>query len=328
MKRLKTFLNLLKKSYTSWMDNEPFQKSAIIAYYTLFSLPSLLIIVVTIAGYFFGKEAVQGRITGQISRFIGEGAAEAIENMISSAALDNNSTLTVVFGVAMLIFGATGVFFQLKIAMNNIWNVAEKKATFFRMVIDRMISFGMILVIGFLLLMALIVSASISYLSDFIGSSAQIASVSVIQLINYVISFMFITTLFAFIFQLLPDVKIKWRITLKGAGLTTILFLIGESLIGFYFGNTDPGSVYGGASSIVLILLWVNYTCLIMFFGAEFTVQYALYKNEKISPNEFSEPAIHQEMEKLEEKKQKLKADHKTMECLENNTESEEVVAK
>ena len=328
MKRLKTFLNLLKKSYTSWMDNEPFQKSAIIAYYTLFSLPSLLIIVVTIAGYFFGKEAVQGRITGQISRFIGEGAAEAIENMISSAALDNNSTLTVVFGVAMLIFGATGVFFQLKIAMNNIWNVAEKKATFFRMVIDRMISFGMILVIGFLLLMALIVSASISYLSDFIGSSAQIASVSVIQLINYVISFMFITILFAFIFQLLPDVKIKWRITLKGAGLTTILFLIGESLIGFYFGNTDPGSVYGGASSIVLILLWVNYTCLIMFFGAEFTVQYALYKNEKISPNEFSEPAIHQEMEKLEEKKQKLKADHKTMECLENNTESEEVVAK
>lgn len=328
MKRLKTFLNLLKKSYTSWMDNEPFQKSAIIAYYTLFSLPSLLIIVVTIAGYFFGKEAVQGRITGQISRFIGEGAAEAIENMISSAALDNNSTLTVVFGVAMLIFGATGVFFQLKIAMNNIWNVAEKKATFFRMVIDRMISFGMILVIGFLLLMALIVSASISYLSDFIGSSAQIASVSLIQLINYVISFMFITTLFAFIFQLLPDVKIKWRITLKGAGLTTILFLIGESLIGFYFGNTDPGSVYGGASSIVLILLWVNYTCLIMFFGAEFTVQYALYKNERISPNEFSEPAIHQEMEKLEEKKQKLKADHKTMECLENNTESEEIVAK
>jgi len=328
MKRLKTFVNLLKKSYTSWMDNEPFQKSAIIAYYTLFSLPSLLIIVVTIAGYFFGKEAVQGRITGQISRFIGEGAAEAIENMISSAALDNNSTLTVVFGVAMLIFGATGVFFQLKIAMNNIWNVAEKKATFFRMVIDRMISFGMILVIGFLLLMALIVSASISYLSDFIGSSAQIASVSLIQLINYVISFMFITTLFAFIFQLLPDVKIKWRITLKGAGLTTILFLIGESLIGFYFGNTDPGSVYGGASSIVLILLWVNYTCLIMFFGAEFTVQYALYKNERISPNEFSEPAIHQEMEKLEEKKQKLKADHKTMECLESNTESEEIVAK
>jgi len=324
MKKIKTFIDLIKKSYFSWINNEPFQKSAIIAYYTLFSLPSLLIIVVTIAGYFFGREAVQGRITGQISRFIGVGAAEAIENMISSAALDSNSTLTVIFGVAMLIFGATGVFFQLKIAMNNIWNVAEKKATFFRMAMDRLISFGMILVIGFLLLLALIVSATISYISEFIGSSAQIVSSYVIQIINYSISFIFITALFAFIFQLLPDIKIKWRVTLRGAALTTILFLIGESIIGFYFGNTDPASVYGGASSIVLILLWVNYTCLIMFYGAEFTVQYAIHKNEKISPNEFSEPAINQELEKLKEKKDKLHEDNKIMECLDNNEDPDE----
>jgi len=320
MNKLKTFWELFKKAYTSWNSNDPWARSAIIAYYTLFSLPSLLIIVVSIAGYFFGRDAVQGRITGQIAEFIGTDSASIVENMISNAALSSNSTIAVIFGVFMLIFGATGVFFQLKKAMNNIWNVAEKKETYFRMFMDRVISFGMILVIGFLMLLGLIVSAIIRMLSDYIESYAPALTALGLDLVNSFLSLVFITLLFGAIFKLLPDIKIRWKVTLYGAALTTVLFLIGEYLIGIYFGRTDPASVYGGASSMVLILLWVNYTCLIMFFGAEFTVQYAQHKKEKITPTEFGEPAINQELEKLEKKKQKLKDDDKVMKDLESNS--------
>lgn len=320
MNGIKTFLKLLQKTYVSWIGNDPWARSAIIAYYTLFSLPSLLIIVVSIAGHFFGRDAVQGRITGQIGEFIGKDSANIVENMISNAALSNNSNMAVIFGVFMLIFGATGVFFQLKKAMNNIWNVAEKKETYFKMFMDRLISFGMILILGFLMLLGLILSTMIRILSDYIESSAPVLTALGLDLVNYLLSLVFITLLFGAIFKLLPDIKIRWKVTLYGAALTTVLFLIGEYLISIYFGRTDPASVYGGASSLVLILLWVNYTCLIMFFGAEFTVQYALYKEEKITLTEFGEPAINQELEKLEEKKQKLKEDDKVMKDLESNT--------
>ena len=328
MNNLRTFFNLLKKTYISWNNNDPFAQSAIIAYYTLFSLPSLLIIIVSIAGYFFGRDAVQGRITDQIADFIGDNAASAIENMISNAALTSNSTFAVIFGIAMLLFGATGVFFQLKKAMNNIWNVASKKDTFTGMIIDRIISFGMVLALGFLMLLTLMISALIKILSDYIKSSAPVLTSITLEVINYLISFFFITALFAAIFKLLPDIKIRWKVTLLGAALTTILFLIGEFLISLYFGKSNPGSVYGGASSVVLILLWVNYSCLILFFGAEFTVQYALHIKERITPNQFSEPAIYQEMEKLRIKKEKLEEDQKVLESLKSNFDYEEEESK
>jgi len=304
---LKIFLKLLKKSYVSWDKNEPYARSATIAYYALFSLPSLLIIVVSIAGYFFGVEAVQGRITGQIGEFIGAEAASAIEKMIENAALSQDSTWAIIFGLAMLIFGATGVFFQLKVAMNNIWNVAAKKTNFLRMLLDRMISLGMIFVIGLLLLITLIISALMKVLADKVEQILPNITELAVIVSNFVISFFFITTLFAMIFKLLPDIRIKLRTTYTGAALTAILFLIGEFLISFYFGQSEPASVYGGASSVVLILLWVYYTCLILFFGAEFTVQYALIKKEKVEPNRFGEPAIYQEMKKLEERRVQLK---------------------
>jgi len=324
MKKFEVFWMLLRKTYASWIGNDPWARSAIIAYYTLFSLPSLLIIIVSIAGYFFGRDAVQGRITGQIAEFIGNDSAIIVENMISNAALSSNSTMMVIFGVFMLVFGATGVFFQLKKAMNNIWNVAEKEDTYFRMFIDRVISFGMILILGFLMLLGLIISAIIRMLSDYIESYAPVLTALGLDIVNSLLSLVFITILFGSIFKLMPDIKIRWKVTIYGAALTTILFLIGEYLIGIYFGRTDPASVYGGASSMVLILLWVNYTCLIMFFGAEFTVQYALYKKEKVSPTEFSEPALDQELKKLDEKKAKLKEDDKIIKDLNTNSENED----
>lgn len=318
------FWKLLKRAYVNWDRNDPWARSATIAYYALFSLPSLLIIVVTTAGYFFGMKAVQGRITQEIGEFIGIDAAMAIEEMVAKAALNDQSTLALIFGVAFLIFGATGVFFQLKAAMNNIWNIAAKKNTFFRMIINRIISFGMVMVLGLLLLISLVISAILTVLSEYLTSIAPTITIFMIEVLNILISFIIITSLFAAIFKLLPDVKLKWRTTYLGAVLTTILFLIGEFLIGFYFGKSNPASIYGGASAVVLVLLWVYYTCLIVFYGAEFTLQYALHTNEKVEPNEYAEPAIYQELERLDKKKGQLIDEKRMIDILQSNYDKSE----
>lgn len=299
----RTFFRLIKESYISWNLNDPWARSATIAYYALFSLPSLIIIVVHTAGYFFGTEAVQGRITQEIGNFIGLEAANAVEDMVANAAINANSTLAIIFGGGALIFGATGLFFQLKAAMNNIWSVTAKKETIWRTVINRTISFGMVMVVGLLLLISLIISTLLKVVGEYLAEISQVFSMLMLNILNFAISFAIITSLFAAIFKWLPDVQVRWKITYLGAAMTTFLFLLGEFLISFYFGQTQPGSVYGGASAVILILLWVYYTCLIVFFGAEFTQQYALYKNEKIVPNQYAEPAIYQELERLEKKK-------------------------
>ena len=323
LRKLKTFWQLLRSAFGSWNRNDPWARSATIAYYALFSLPSLLIIVVTTAGYFFGEKAVQGRITKEIGEFIGEEAAKAIEEMVANAALTDGSTITIIFGVGFLLFGATGVFFQLKAAMNNIWNISAKKNTILRVVINRVISFGMILVVGLLLLISLIISAVLTAVSDYLSTIAPDFTALLLRVLNFLISFLVITSLFAAIFKWLPDVKLKWKTTYLGAAMTTFMFLIGEYLIGFYFGQSDPGSIYGGASAVVLILLWVYYSCLILFFGAEFTVQYALYKNEKVEPNEYAEPAIYQELEQLEKKRGQLIDEKRIIDTLQSNSEKE-----
>lgn len=306
MKRLKIFWKLLKNAFSSWLKNEPWAQSATIAYYTLFSLPSLLIIVVSVAGYFLGREAVQGRITLEISEFIGPEVAKAVEDIIANSFLTEDSTVMLIFGIGVLLFGATGVFFQLKKAMNHIWGVTAKKTNFLRMLIDRAISFGMVMVLGLLMLVSLIISAILAAFGEYLTSLLPQLSHPMIQLLNFLISFFFIVTLFAMIFKLLPDVKLRWKTVYQGAILTTVFFLLGEFIIGFYFGKSNPGSVYGGASAMVLILLWVYYSCLILFFGAEFTVQYAYYKQEKIEPTKYAEPAIYQRLERLEEKRKQL----------------------
>lgn len=323
-RRFKVFWNLLKNAYVSWNRNDPWARSATIAYYALFSLPSLLIIVVTIAGYFFGRKAVQGRITEEIGDFVGVDAAQAIENMVANAALDQSSTWAVVFGFAFLIFGATGVFFQLKAAMNNIWNIAVKNVTVKRIVINRIISLGMVIVLGLLLLISLVISTVLRVFNEYLASISPAITTFLINIADFLISFAIIMSLFAAIFKWLPDVKLRWKTTYLGAMLTTFLFLIAEYIISFYFGQSNPGSIYGGASSVVLILLWVYYTCLIVFFGAEFTVQYALYKREKVEPNEYAEPAIYQELERLEQKRGQLIDEKRILDTLQSHTDKEE----
>jgi membrane protein len=313
------FFKLLKDTYLSWDKNDPWAKSAVIAYYALFSLPSLLIITVHFAGIFFGRDAVEGRITGEIGGLIGQESAELIQAMIINSALSESSVLFIIFGIGVLIFGATGVFFQLQKALNDIWSVRAKKNTFLDTLKRRVISFGMVLAIGLLLLISLVITTAINALSDLIGNYYTDLSSQLVQILNFIFSQIIITALFATIFTLLPDVKIKWKTNLIGAFMTSLLFLAGKYLIGFYFAASDPASVYGAAGSLVLILLWVYYTCLILFLGAEFTVNWALLRNIKIEPSSNATLSYELEMQELREYKRKVEEDKKKAETLKDN---------
>lgn len=310
---------LLKDTYLSWDKNDPWAKSAVIAYYALFSLPSLLIITVHFAGVFFGNEAVEGRITAEIGGLIGTGSAELVQTMIINSTLSENSLLFIIFGIGTLIFGATGVFFQLQKALNDIWSVRAKKNTFLDTLKRRVISFGMVFAIGLLLLISLIITTAINALSDLIGNYYTELSSQVVQILNFIFSQIIITALFATIFTLLPDVKIKWKTNLIGAFMTSLLFLAGKYIIGFYFSESDPASVYGAAGSLVLILLWVYYTCLILFIGAEFTVNWALLRNIQIEPTSNATLSYQLEMQELREYKRKVEENKKKAENLKSN---------
>lgn len=297
---MKEYIGLLKRTITQWLRNNPFQQSAVIAYYTLFSLPGLLIIVISIAGYFFGKSTVQDRIIQQLEMFFGTEVAFSIERLISNVSIEASSSLMLLVSIGSLTFGATGAFFQIKKAMNRIWNVREKKSSILMMLINRMISLGIVLVIGFMFMISLLVHTIVNLLAEYLTQFAPSLSAFGLELINFILSFLFISCLFAAIFKLLPDIKIKWKVTFIGASFTTIMLLIAVYGLRIYFGKSNPTSVFGAASSIILVMLWVYYSCLIMFLGAEFTVQYAFFKNYKIGLNRFSEPAIIHKKEELE----------------------------
>lgn len=293
------FFILIKDTFLSWSKNNPWAKSAVIAYYALFSLPSLLIISVHLAGVFFGKEAVEGQITERIEGLIGLESAELIQSIIANSTISASSNLYVLIGVGVLIFGASGVFIQLQRALNDVWGVRVVDRGILHTVIDRAQAFGMVLAIGFLMLLALIINSLISGFSDLIGTYFPVLSSGLVQLLNFLLSQAFITVLIAFIFTILPDVKVRWRTNLIGAFMTTLLFLAGKYLIGFYFSKSDPASAYGAAGSVVLILLWLYYSCLILFFGAEFTVNWALHRKIEIEPNESATLSYELEIEAL-----------------------------
>src|SRR5699024_3728885 len=192
----------------------------------LFSLPTLLVIVITVAGYFFGQSDVQNQLTAQISDFFGESTANSIENIIANVDIQDGSTLAIVISMGIIVFGATGAFYQLKLAMNKIWSVREKKSNMIMMLLNRAISLGMILVIGFMLIVSLVVTTLVTSLGQYISEYAPNLTSTVLNIFNFLFSYLFIGALFAAIFKLLPDINIRWRVTFVGASITTILFLV------------------------------------------------------------------------------------------------------
>ena len=279
--------DLIKTTFKKWNEADPFRQSAIIAFYAIFSIPALLVIIISIAGYFFGKEAVSGKISQEISSMLGDGTAESIEEMVANAVQTESSTLATVFGIGILLFGATTVFFELQKSLNRIWGVEPKpKKAFLKYIRDRFFSFGIILVIGFLMLVSLILTSVLTFMGEWLQALLPDFLLIIFHVLNFLISYAVITVLFALMFKILPDAVISWKSVWVGAIVTTFLFEIGKYALGIYFGVAKPESIYGGAGSVVLILLWVSYVCMILFFGAEFTKQYAIKFGQGIKPKE------------------------------------------
>ncbi|MFD2524052.1 YihY/virulence factor BrkB family protein [Emticicia soli] len=281
---------ITKKSFEAWNAADPFRQSAIIAYYAIFSIPSLLVIIIALAGLAFGKEAVQGEISNQISSALGADTAKQIEEIIAKAGEQKKSIIATIIGIVSLIFGAMGVFLQLQTSLNQIWEVKVKpelkgKEKWLKLVKDRLFSFGLIVSIGFLLLISLVLTTALAAFSGWIQAHLPDFMLFLFQFINFLISFVIISVLFALMYKILPDARIKLKDVWVGAMVTTLLFILGKFALGIYFGKAEPGSTYGAAGSIILVMLWVSYSCMIVFFGAEFTKQFATHYGKGIVPS-------------------------------------------
>ncbi len=274
--RIKDLPSVLKETYQEWNKDDPWRLSAIVAYYALLSLPGLVVIILNTVGAIWGQDIVSGRLQGELSDVLSPDAAETIIKMTAETQEGNKSLVATIIGIATLLFGATGVFYHLQLSINHIWEIKpDPKAGIKKLLIDRATSFAFILVIGFLLLISFALTALISLLQDYIGQFIPDVMVYVVLIVNEVLSLTVITVLFALLFRFLPDAKVRWKTVWVGAIVTAVLFEIGKFGLGLYFGNSDPGSAYGAAGSMILILLWVSYSCLILFFGAEVTWVYA-----------------------------------------------------
>jgi membrane protein len=277
---------LLKEAFTDWMEDKALRLSAALAYYSVFSIAPLLVIAIGIAGMVLGEEAVRGQLGDTLKGYVGPVAAEGVQEMVKNAAKPGQGIMATVIGFVTLLIGAGGVFGQLKDALNSIWEVKSMGGAgvtgFIR---ERLLSFGMVLVIGFLLLASLLATTAIAGLNHFLEARFALPSF-VWTMLNFVVSIGLATTLFALIYKVLPDAKVEWRSVWVGAGLTALLFELGKFGLSYYLGRESTASSFGAAGSIVLLLLWVYYASCILFFGAEFTQVYARAAGHAIAPVE------------------------------------------
>ena len=279
-------LAVLKSSAAEFSNNNSFRHAAALSYYTIFSLPPLLLIVITIASAAYGGEAVTGQIYGQIKGLVGADSAKFLQDSIATFTRQDKGPLATLIGIGTLIFAATTFFVTLQESINDIWNLKVKTegvgiGAFLK---QRFLSFGLILSVALLLLISFVVSAVLSAFTGWLQMLLPEVGVVVIRLVDFALSLAVTTLLFALIYRFLPDAIIRWRDVGVGAFITALLFVIGKFLIAFYIAKSDPGSAFGAAGSAIVLLLWVNYSSLIIFFGAEFTQQFADAYGQRVQP--------------------------------------------
>ena len=274
---LGTVTTLAKETVTRWTEDKASALAAALAYYSLFSLAPLVLIAVAVAGLVFGQQAAEGQLYSQLAGLIGDSGAKAVQGIVANMhQQQGRGVVATVVGLATLLFGATGVFVQLQDSMNTIWKARPPTTNgiveFLRV---RLLSFSMVLGIGFLLLVSLILSAVLAVVGDYLGMFLP-GGAALGHALNATVSLVVVTALFAMIYKLLPDTQVAWRDVWVGALLTSFLFTVGKFAIGFYLGKASVASSYGAAGSVVILLLWVYYSALILYFGAEFTHVYSM----------------------------------------------------
>lgn len=274
--KIKDGWQLVKQAAEAWIDDYAPSMGAALSYYTIFSLAPLLLIVISVAGLFFGTEAVRGEIFGQLRGLMGDDAAKAVEAILTTVSKPTESITAAVIGVAVLLIGATAVFGELQDALDRIWRapVADKSNSLWRLLRTRLLSFGMILGIAFLLMVSLVLGAVMAALGKWMGGVFGSWEV-LAQMVNLFVGFALTTVVFAMIYKLMPRVRVRWHDVWFGAVVTSLLFTVGKLLIGLYIGRSGIASAFGAAGSLVVILVWVYYSAQIFLIGAEFTWVYA-----------------------------------------------------
>lgn len=280
---------VLKNSFTGFSDHKVTKLSASLAYYTVFSMGPLLIVIISICSLFFGREAIEGQIYYQLEDFLGKDTAAQLQDIIKKAAISGKGLIAVIIGGITLLIGATTVFAEIQDSINSIWGLKPKpKKGWLKFIQNRVLSFSVIISLGFLLLVSLGVTSLIDAFSNRIMSQYSDISVVLVYIVNQIITLLVISSIFGVIFKVLPDAEIRWKDVLLGSIVTAILFMIGKFGISFYISQSNVGSTYGAAGSLVILLLWTYYSSIILYFGAEFTKAYALQYGAEIHPSNYA----------------------------------------
>lgn len=280
---------LFKDSFQCFMADKVLKLSGSLAYYTIFSLAPMILVVIYLADLFWGRQAVEGSIYGQIRDFVGNDAAQQIQQLIRNASVSENSGAAAALGITTLVIGATTIFAEIQDSINTIWGLRTKpKYGIGKMLINRLLSFSVIISLGFLLLVSLVLNALLEALMGRLQELFPNVTVVLVYIVNLLLTLTVTTLLFGIIFKVLPDALIRWKDVLVGAFVTALLFMIGKFGITFYIGNSNFGSTYGAAGSMVVILVWVYYSSVILYFGAEFTKSYAVTYGSDIRPNHYA----------------------------------------
>jgi membrane protein len=291
----------LKKAALDFVDDNAFKLAASLSYSMIFSIGPLLIVVFSLVGIFWGQKAVEGRIYGQIKDLVGSSAAVQVQDIIKYIQQSKHSQAGAIIGAVILVIGATGVFTEIQGSINYMWSIqAKPKKGWLKLLLNRLLSFSLIVAFGFISMVALVVNSLMDLLGSRLASHFSNVTIYLFYGINIILAMAAIILLFAIIFKILPDAVIRWRDAFTGAILTAILFMLGKFLIGLYLGNSNIGVMYGAAASIMIILVWVYYSSIILYLGAEFTKVYANYYGGRVRPNDTAVYIIKRESREME----------------------------
>ena len=282
-------MEVFKNSFAGFSDDKIMKLSAALAYYTIFSMGPLLIVIISLCGWFLGREAVEGKIYSQLAGFVGADTAASLQEIIKNASITGKSKLAAIISGATLLIGATSVFAEIQDSINGIWGLKPKpKRGWLKMIQNRFLSFSVIISLGFLLLVSLGITSVIDGFSERLKMHFPDVTVVLFYIINLVITLCVTSMIFGVIFKVLPDAKIKWKDVFAGAVATSLLFMVGKLGISVYISKSNVGSTYGTAGSLVILLLWIYYSSIILYFGAELTKAYAIKYGSPIHPNDYA----------------------------------------
>jgi membrane protein len=286
---IKGIWKVLKEAGGGFVKHNILKLAASLAYYTVFSIGPMIVVIIFLCDIFLGREAIEGTLYTQINDLLGSSAAAQVQEIIRNAEVSGASNFTAIAGFATLLIGATTVFADIQDSINTIWRLTTKpSAGWFKMILNRILSFSIVVSLGFLLLVTLIINGLMEGLMERLQAMFPDLAVVFLYILNLILTFIVTTILFGLIYKVLPDAVIKWKDVLIGAMSTAVLFMLGKFGITFYIGSSDVGSTYGTAGSLVVILLWVYYTAVILYFGAEFTRSWAARYGTEIHPNRYA----------------------------------------